>query len=181
MLEERRLLSSAINSAGWTIVTPPATARIVYVSSSTGNDADSGLSAAAPVRSLERGESLLRNGSADEMLLKRGDTWADTLGVWRLSGQSAANPMVIGAYGSGARPELNTGDSPGLILGVGGTPTVNYLDVIGINFHADQRDLASPTYNAAASGQSPIGIYVVSQTNGLLIEDCQVQEPVNEF
>ena len=175
-LEQRQLLSVAIDSAGWTVVTPPAGTRTVYVSSSAGSDQNGGLSPGSPVKSLERAESMLRDGSGDEMLLNRGDTWNDTLGAWRLSGRSADDPMVIGAYGTGARPVLNTGAASALTLGMSSTPQINFLDVIGINFHADQRDTSSPTFSASAAGSSPIGIFVLSKTNGLLLEDCEVED-----
>ena len=51
---------------------PSPTARIIYVSSSEGNDLNSGLSPSAPVRTLEAGYDLLRDGQPDWMLLKRG-------------------------------------------------------------------------------------------------------------
>src|SRR5690349_4062143 len=51
LLEPRRLLSVSYDSAGWTTVTPAAGSRVVYVSSSSGNDASSGAAIASPVRS----------------------------------------------------------------------------------------------------------------------------------
>jgi hypothetical protein len=89
LMEGRTLMSVSLNSAGWTVITPPSGARVVYCSSSSGNDKNSGLSASAPVQSLAKAESLLRNNSGDELLLKDGDTWNQTFGTWQLSGASA--------------------------------------------------------------------------------------------
>src|SRR5690242_10776982 len=50
-----------IDSNGWTVFTPSTDSRMIYVSSSTGNDANSGSSASAPVKTLAKGVSLLRN------------------------------------------------------------------------------------------------------------------------
>src|SRR5437016_2117024 len=74
----------------------------------TGNDANDGLSADRPVQTLVWGIALLRDHSADQLLLKRGDTWNSDLGVWRKCGKSGDQPMLIGAYGSGDRSLLLT-------------------------------------------------------------------------
>ena len=105
-MEDRTLMSVSINSAGWTVITPPAGARVIYCSSSGGNDIYNGLSSSTPVKSLARAESLLRNGTGAELLLKDGDTWSQTFGVWGLSGASSQAPLVIGSYGTGARPTI---------------------------------------------------------------------------
>ena len=37
-LENRQLMSVSLDANGWTVVTPTADSRVIYVSSSTGND-----------------------------------------------------------------------------------------------------------------------------------------------
>ena len=160
-LESRELLSASINSAGWTVVTPPRGARVIYVSSSRGNDRNSGLSASSPVKSIGRAESMIRNNSADEMLLKRGDTFNSSLGFWTRSGMSPQNPIVVGAYGSGSRPTLATGNSSAL---VGGGATINNLDIIGIRMYPNAR-----------RGSGPDGISIDSRASNILIENCDIQ------
>jgi hypothetical protein len=159
-LEGRQLLSVSINSAGYTVVTPPPGANVIYVSSSQGNDSNTGLSPSAPVQSIARGISLLRNNSADEMLLLSGDTWYSSLGFWKLSGISPQEPILIGAYGSGPRPVLATGNSSAL---VGGGAPISNLDIIGIKMYPNAR-----------KGQ-PDGISIDSRLNNLLIEDCDIE------
>ena len=91
----------------WSEAEPSIDTRIVYVSSSQGNDGHSGLSINDPVASLQIAKGLLRDGFPDRMLLKRGDFWNEGFGTWVLSGRSENEPMIIGAYGSGTqRPHL---------------------------------------------------------------------------
>src|SRR5205823_11260695 len=80
---------------------PPVT---IPVSSGTGVDGQDGLTAESAVKTIRRGQALLRNGQGDRLLLKRGDTFAEALGNWNKSGKSPDEPLVIGAYGEGPRP-----------------------------------------------------------------------------
>lgn len=73
---------------------------VVYVSSSSGRDTNTGRSEAAAVRSIAKAKSLLRNG--DQLLLKRGDAWRESLGGWNWSS------TTISAYGVGNRPQVLT-------------------------------------------------------------------------
>src|SRR4051794_40288333 len=128
-LEGRLLRSVARDSDGWTVVTPASDTRVVYVSNSQGNDANSGLSAGSPVKTLAKAQSLVRDGSADWLLLKRGDTF-ESFGQWKKRGRSASEPVYIAAYGTGARPQINSATGPGFITYVNAsTPgwTVNNL------------------------------------------------------
>jgi hypothetical protein len=167
-------LSISLDTSGWTVVAPSPGARVIYVSNSAGIDSNSGLSASAPVKSLHRAESLLRNKSADEMLLKRGDVWNESLGVWTVSGRSAADPVVVGSYGTGPRPLLETGAQNGVTIGMTSSPAINYVNFLGLNFYANSRDPASPVFSAAAAGTGCYGFYIVARTTGLSIEDCQI-------
>ncbi len=173
-LEARQLLSVSMDSGGWTVVTPQSGDRLVYVSSSSGNNANSGLSASSPVKTLAKGVSLMRNGTGDELLLKAGDTWHENLVYWRLSGQSSQNPMLISSYGSGARPTIMSGTSDGLTTGASSNPEIDYLDIIGLHFWADGRDpnlTRSPAGNAYTTG-----INILSKSNSILVENCLVQD-----
>lgn len=60
-------------SSGWTVFVPSSDTRTIYVSSSTGNDSNNGLSESTPKRTIAAGKSLLRNGYPDWLLLKCGD------------------------------------------------------------------------------------------------------------
>ena len=79
-----------------------------YVSSSAGDDGNSGTSAATPWQTLASVStggvhaSLIVPGTT--VLLARGDVWRETLTPPSSGG--SGNPIVFGAYGSGAAPEI---------------------------------------------------------------------------
>src|SRR4051812_27504320 len=91
-LEQRRLYAVSTDAAGWTVVTAAADTRAIYVSNSGGNDANTGLSQSAPIKTLAKAQSLVRDGYADWVLLKRGDTF-ESFGEWRKRGRSAQEPL----------------------------------------------------------------------------------------
>jgi hypothetical protein len=158
-LESRELLSMTMVD-GWTRVTAPAGAKTIYVSSSSGNDGNSGTSASSPVRSLSRAQRLMRSGAGDQMLLKRGDTFREAFGFWSISGKDANNPALIGTYGSGARPVVSSGREDALFMSWNG---VSNLAVIGIHFSAAGRGSAMPD-----------GITSTGKSHNILVEDCKV-------
>lgn len=170
-LEPRRPLSVSLNAAGYTVVVPERDDRAIYVSSSKGSDAASGLSAASPVRSLERGYSLLRDGRGDQLLLKRGDTWTGPFPGWTKGGASADRPMVLGAYDTGARPTIATSGSSGFHTAASG---ISHLVIQGIRITAAQRDPTSTAYDASAATRVGIGLSVVAGGADVLIEDCLI-------
>src|SRR3954451_19735657 len=86
-LEQRSMMSVSHDAAGWTVVTPASDTRTIYVSSSQGNDANTGTASTAPVKTLSKAQSLVRDGSADWVLLKRGDTFGG-FGTWAKTGRS---------------------------------------------------------------------------------------------
>lgn len=163
------------DALGWTVVTASGDSRIIYVSS-TGNDANNGLSSAAPKATIAAGMALLRNNMPDWLLLKKGDTWNEIIGQITTSGRGVNEPMLIGAYGTGARPLLKCGDLWGIFTIA---EPENYVAIIGIEFYADQRDPASPSYNPATANNLPglsllTGIGDGNYALSWLIEDCKV-------
>ena len=80
-----------------------ACASTYYVSSSAGNDSNSGTSAAAAWKTLGK----VNSGTfvaGDRILLARGDVWRETLTP--PSSGASGSPIVFDAYGSGAAPEI---------------------------------------------------------------------------
>ena len=163
-LESRQMLSAA-PTGGFTVITPQAGDRVIYVSSSQGKDTNTGLSPSTPVKTLQRGKSLVRSGHGDEMLLKRGDIWHEAIGIWTRSGASMSDPSLIGAYGTGARPEVMSGNSNAIQTGVLGSETVNNVAIVGLHFYADGRINNKPT----------TGIDWLTAGTGLLIEDTVLE------
>jgi parallel beta-helix repeat protein len=74
-----------------------------YVSSSTGDDSNSGTSVSSAWRSLEKVNSFTPK-PGDQILFKRGDEWVGTITV-KASGTSGS-PIVYGAYGTGNKPKI---------------------------------------------------------------------------
>ncbi len=154
----------------WTVVTASGDSRIVYVSSSDGDDADSGLTEALAKATIAAGKALMRDDMPDHLLLKKGDSWTTGFGTWNLDGRSATEPMLIGAYGTGARPKLKTDATSGCIISnVAGS--VDFVAIIGIECYSTTRDPASPDY--AVPVDNPIGIYWRT-SNWFLLEDCKI-------
>lgn len=153
---------------GWTAFTPSADTRTVYVSSSSGNDQNDGLSPQTPKYTLAEAAALLRHGFPDWLLLKRGDVWQVGLGQWKKSGRSADEPMLVSTYGSAlARPWLRTGAQGGIWTnGGGGSPaTIDNLALVGLHFSADSYD---------GSGDC-VGAQLLQPASNVLIEDCKFE------
>lgn len=96
----------------------PCHARVFFVSQSQGSDANSGQSQQQPWQSLEKLLSVSL-GPGDEVRLKRGDVWHETL-IVRDSGSSNA-PLRYTAYGTGALPVIDGTDSLASITSLGGS------------------------------------------------------------
>jgi hypothetical protein len=116
--------------------------------------------------------SLIRNGSVDQLLLKAGDTWVNQeIGYIGFSGRSATEPILISSYGTGARPQIETGPKgSGAAIGSVKTNGSN-VAVVGLDFYAYTRDPSNP--NFVGPGHQQFGMRFVSPVNNLLIEDCK--------
>jgi hypothetical protein len=151
-------------SGGWTVFTPSVDTRTVYVSSSTGNDANNGLSPVTARRTVAAGKALLRDGFPDWLLLKCGDTWDESLntnGEFRLNGRSLAERMLVSSYGTGARPLLRTGTG----TGVDNFTQGNHIAIVGLHFWAH-------TYTGQGT---PRGVQWLGATANFLLEDCFIE------
>lgn len=171
-LESRTHLSVSHNDQGWTVITPEADSHVIYVSSSQGNDFNDGRSPDHPVKSLAQGSSLIRDGSSDQLLLKRGDVWNnETFNGWWKGGKSEQEPLVIGAYGQGERPLLNTGDRSGLEAAGNKNGRIDHLSIVGIAMVANGRLPGS----GFISSKDAIGVRLLAPTKDFLIEDCLIR------
>ncbi|MBN8550890.1 MAG: hypothetical protein J0M12_16375, partial [Deltaproteobacteria bacterium] len=163
------------SSEGWTNLPVPSDARVIYVSSSTGNNANAG-TLAAPLQSISAGLAMLRNGMPDHLRLKRGDSWNETLGSWTKSGrvvgsgaQAVVEPIVVEAYGDEAlpRPRLNCGTARCFDRNVRGSsnwPRVDNIALVGLHLSAAQN-----------RGCNDVGVSVLGPTKNLLLEDLLVE------
>jgi len=151
------------DAEGWTVFTPSATSRIVYVSNSGSDgsaviynkdDAAIGPDPFNPVGPISAYETVpaalatRRVGQPDWVLFKRGDTWVKTVNMQLTGGYSATEPSLIAAYGgTGALPlfkeSFNVSHTSALRIGGLGS---SWSAVNGLEFYAYTRDPASPDY-----------------------------------
>lgn len=137
---------------GWYELTSPD--REVYVSAA-GNDSNDGLSSGAPKLTVAAGAALIRDGQADHLLLRKGDDFSgQNLNSWTQSGTDGSNRILIGSYGTGARPIID-----GLTTDPGSS--VSHVAIIGIDF--------------AGSGDAISWRQASAQSN-VLIEDCHFHD-----
>lgn len=94
------------SGSGWTDISLPSGALRFHVASS-GSDTNAGTEA-APLKTIQAGYAKLRDGQPDQLLLKCGDSWTltSTISLTKASGFAASKYMVIGSYGTGARPKI---------------------------------------------------------------------------
>lgn len=78
--------------------------RLIYVSQSSGDDANDGLTALSPKKTLASAIGLLRHGQPDWLLLRGGDVWHEGLGGYGFSGRNANEPLVVTTYGGAGLP-----------------------------------------------------------------------------
>ena len=173
-------------TAGWSVFTASASGsgegsayagagtRKVYVSTS-GNDANPGTQA-SPVKTLVAGSLLLRHGSPDWLLLKRGDTWTgesfgnDGNGFLNRSGQDADNPMIIGAYGTGPRPIIEV-DRTKAIGQFNFGNNASHLVYVSLDCRCYERDPNDGRYVDVINAGTAIS--VLTPFARIIIEDCR--------
>lgn len=171
---------------GFTVFSPSVDTKTIYVSSSSGSDSNSGLSAATPVQTLAKGTSLLRKGYPDWLLLKKGDVWTGDVssgglfgnnGFTGWQGRSASEPMLISSYGVGARPLIQawTSNTEGATI-ITSSPSsaayfIDYVAVVGIEFYSFKSDPSNASY--MSTGSSLGAITILNPANWILIEDCK--------
>ncbi len=147
----------------WTDLVPSPDTRMVYVSSSEGDDANSGLSPDDPVRTIAKGLTLMRNGYPDWLLLKGGDTFRETI-VWNRNGRSAEEPCVLTSYDvrrKDGRPVVAPGPDA-MAIDISAHER-NYVAFVGIDFVAPEE------------GTTKDGIRIINDIgHDILIEDCLI-------
>ena len=119
-----------------------------YVSSSLGNDSNSGTSVLTPWKTLNKvNNSTFQPG--DSILFNRGDVWTESL-VPQSSGTNGS-PINFDAYGTGAPPTFTA--AVGALPGTGWTTisaTVQKIDLT--SFAAAAPSITSPTVNFVKFG-----------------------------
>lgn len=161
-----------VDANGWTVLTPSADSRLVYVSSSTGNNSNDGLSPATPKQTIDAANTLVRDGFPDWILLKRGDTFTQpSLARWK-NGRSAAEPLVMTYYGdSGDRPIIKLTAS---LIDWNGQAR-NHQAFVGLDLYRSISDPSSPDFTNASCGFAFRLNPASNNTFNTLIEDCRMR------
>src|ERR1035437_1608864 len=106
-LRLQRLVTSIKSLLLLLFIIPVFTANATtYYFSSSGNDANNGTSTSTPWQTIAKFNSVFSSRSpGDSLLFNRGDTFYGSITISR-SG-SAGSPIIIGAYGTGAKPIIS--------------------------------------------------------------------------
>ncbi len=177
-LEAKLPLSVSQGEDGWTNIAPSSDTRIVYVSSSLGDDANDGLTPETAKKTIAAGKSLLRDNSPDWLLLKRGDVWInEPFKQWTTSGRSAQEPQLISSYGEGPRPRLLT-DGSVLWSAQLSDVDVSYFAVIGLHLESAEGSEPSHAISWHESGENLLfeDLYIESFAVGLNIQNQEDDE-----
>jgi len=141
----RQKVTRKLSTNGFTEIRPSSDSRVIYVSSSSGNDSNSGLSQQRPKKTLAAATALIREGFPDHVLLRRGDMWKNECWLDLASGRSEAEPLVFAYYGnSGARPvHACSGGRPFFNRNQG---RYRFVRIQGIKFDAFKLDPQNPSF-----------------------------------
>lgn len=164
-------------AAGFTPLVKSADTRVTYVSSSTGDDRNDGLTPETAIKTLDEAMDRLRTGKPDWVLLKCGDTWTnESFDGIPAGGAAPDKPMVISTYGNGERPLIIPPHDEN------GFKTINDkikgLVIQGLHIYAETRDPGSPRFVGRGNEVNGINIRLGGSEDkfakGIIIEDCIV-------
>ncbi len=151
---------------GWTTYDPSPNSRIIYVSSSEGDDNNNGFSSDKPVKTISKAYNLMRDGFADWMLLKRGDFWNEALTSWQKEGTNSKERMIISSYGESTKRPVIIDQR--FNANNGGKDTMRNFAIIGIEFYCRTKD----PNNSYFTGLGNCGISMLAGEN-VTLEDLK--------
>jgi parallel beta-helix repeat protein len=132
---------------------------VYYVSSSGGNDANSGTSPDKAWKTLTRVNSFTPK-AGDQILFNRGDEWEGTITV--NSSGTSGSPIVYGAYGTGVKPKIYGSQVvSGWTLHIGNIYKATFSSDVQQLFVNEKRMLAARYPNEKAGFPSD-GYYFIS-------------------
>ena len=112
----------AVPTANKKVSCPTSGSKIIYVSAS-GDDSNDGLSSDRPVQSLKKAVRLTRRNSPDWIVLKRGETFYDSFGIFKnkksqppFGGKITNSPFVITSYGDSLKRPIIRAERNGIEL-----------------------------------------------------------------
>lgn len=147
---------------GWTVLPDPLAigGRKIFVSNPVSGTTNSA-QGIYYVDTLAEGLALLRKGSPDAMYLKRGQTFTGDIPGGKLGGASISKPMVVGAFGTGARPVLRGSINFG-------AASSSHVAFVSLDLQGDGTDYGIWWGKSHTAGQPPVN-------RNILIEDVRVQ------
>lgn len=149
------------DSSGWYAVPASADSRQIYVSP-TGSDSNPGTQS-QPKATPAAGMALLRSGFPDRLFLERGGTYPSFLTAWQLNGRGPTEPIVVGAYGTGARPIISAagGQGFGRQYRSSGDQNHRYIVLAGLDFQQ----------SGSSGGET--GFWWLGGGTDVWVEDCR--------
>ena len=158
--------SLPVDQSGWTILPVSTSTHSIYISSSSGNDANAG-TIDAPVKTIAAGMKLVSRTAQNAIYLKCGDTFTEEIGQLP-SGPSAAAPTVLSSYGDGPRPLLRPFHSCCV-----NTLGASNVFISGLDFSSGRRNPIDPDFDKTVL-PTCTGLRMV-WCNNFLIEDCSIK------
>lgn len=163
---------------------PHTTNRVFYVDASSGSNSNDGLAPERAWRNLLKVNALSFE-PGDEILLKRGETWTETLIV--PSSGSDENVIKIGAYGEGDRPVIDGEGTRDYLLQTNGQENlwITGLRVTGgglediwgvVDLQSDPRNIWMTDCEIDHNNQS--GISVRAYSDGTYFRDLYIHDNI---
>ena len=144
------------------VMSPVCWASTYYVSSSSGNDSNSGLSSATAWTSVAKVNSS-RFLPGDQILFKRGERWNNAL-VPSTSG-TLGNPIVFGSFGSGALPIIGETNARAIDIN-----DKSYITMQELELHALDRCISIGSWsNSQKQGITIVNNVMVSSAHGIYV------------
>ena len=165
------------DASGWSIIIPSEDSRLIYVSSSGGDDATAEFYAPRdiddieepgvikPYKTIEAAYLNVREGYPDWILLHRGDVWEVHEQIQLKTGRSVSERSVMTSYGaSDQRPMIKSDAEETFRI----WSERAFIAITGIRFYAYKRDPESADFSGWGQAAESTGIRVYSPKDTVL-------------
>lgn len=180
----RLVLVAAMLIAALVVAVPADAASRNFFVDCNGKDGNNGRSSGKAFKTLGRvNDVVLKPG--DKVLLKRGCTWGGGQRLDLTESGTAADPITVGTYGSGALPRINNGKNQGVkvtgshivikklhvTFGVQGTTTVNGCkqpvgSYYGVNFTGGAKHV---TLQDSVIERANAGVHISANSSNITV------------
>jgi hypothetical protein len=155
-----------VPSDRFTELVPSEDSQLIFVSSE-GSDNNLG-TVESPLRSLDAAYDLVRDDSADWILLRRGDTFNGNFSSFNKNGRSPEEKIVITSYGTGDRPIIQTGRQDFF----SSSGVTKNIAIVGLHAYDETRNPTHPQFQYSAESE---GVVVTGEVSNILIEDNVIE------